>query len=203
MPPEEKNGPMPVKEREAEVLIDISDSSFAIIEQSEDAYVRESDVFEAYDPEHGEFKFKIQIKYESMWSSDYEDYVNRWCLDSVTFENEIPEEVADWLIEDIFNDDSVEYDIRELSFDEDYEYDELLEEAKVEGKRFTNDTRVLNSIINYLNMGETSIHWKKELKDTGDITCRLFWGFAHHAKCEFENETGYSFLEELECYEGI
>jgi hypothetical protein len=187
--------------RKAEVLIHcIDEASFNIIEQNKDSYIRESDkFFVGYDPDHGEFKFKIEIKYESLWSSDYGDYINKWSINGISYEDcsILPEEVIDWSMSRIYE---YEEDINELSFDEDYEYDELLEEKKVERKRFTRDSNALNSIINYLNMGECSIPWKKELKDTGDITCRLFWSFAYNAKCEFEAAAGYPFLEELECY---
>lgn len=200
---DQSNKDMNKIEKEADITMSISETSFNNIkEQSEDSYIRQSDDFKVYDPNHGEFKFNIDIKYETIWSSDYEDYVNSWCLDSIIFEADAPKEVMDWVVEDIFNDYSVEYDIRELSFDEDYDYDELLEEEKVQAKRFTNDTNLLNAIVNYLNMGEISIPWKKELKDTGDITCRHFWSFAFNAKCEFENQTGNPFLEEVGCYSG-
>jgi hypothetical protein len=178
--------------KEADITMSISETSFNNIkEQSEDSYIRQSDDFKVYDPNHGEFKFNIDIKYEPVYSSDYEDYVNRWSIDSVIFEAGTPEEVMDWAIEDIYDQ---EYDVRELSFLDEDDYDELLEEEKVEAKRFTNDTNLLNAIVNYLNMGEISIPWKKELKDTGDITCRHFWSFAFNAKCEFENQTGNPFF---------
>lgn len=182
------------------ITMSITESSFNNIkEQSEDSYIRQSDDFKIYDPNHGEFKFNIDIKYEPVYSSDYEDYINRWSIDSVMFEAGTPEEVMDWAIEDIYDQ---EYDVNELNFYDDFDYDELLEEEKVKAKRFTNDTNLLNAIVNYLNMGDISISWKQELKNTGDITCHLFWGFAYNAKCEFENNTGNSFLEEVDCYSG-